>query len=61
MCENDDFDTFARNPQPLTRRTFCLMTLGAGVMAAFPGLAASSVETKGQDVAIRTPAGTADA
>jgi carboxymethylenebutenolidase len=61
MCENDDFDEFARHPQPLTRRTFCLMTLGAGLVAAFPGLAATSAETKGQDVTIKTPAGTADA
>jgi carboxymethylenebutenolidase len=62
MCENDDFDEFARHPQPLTRRTFCQLTLAAGLVAAFPGLAVGAgVETKGQDVAIKTPAGTADA
>jgi len=60
MCENDDFEEFARHPKPLTRRTFCLMTLGAGLVAALPGLA-GAVETKGQDVDIKTSAGTADA
>jgi carboxymethylenebutenolidase len=60
MCENDDFEEFARRPKPLTRRTFCLLTLSAGVVAAWPGLA-SPVATKGQDVDIKTSAGTADA
>jgi carboxymethylenebutenolidase len=60
MCENDDFEEFARRPTPLTRRTFCRMTLSAGIVAAMPGIA-GSVETKGQDVDIKTPAGTADA
>ena len=60
MCENDDFEEFARHPKPLTRRTFCLMTLSAGLVAALPGFA-GAVETKGQDVDIKTPAGTADA
>jgi len=60
MCENDDFEEFSRRGNPLTRRTFCLMTLGAGIVAAMPGLA-GAIETKGQDVDIATPAGTADA
>ncbi|HTD28563.1 MAG TPA: dienelactone hydrolase family protein, partial [Xanthomonadaceae bacterium] len=60
MCENDDFEEFARRATPLTRRTFCLMTLSAGLVAALPVLA-GGVETKGQDVDIKTPAGTADA
>jgi carboxymethylenebutenolidase len=60
MCETDDFEEFARHGNPLTRRTFCLMTLSAGLVAALPGLA-GTVETKGQDVDIKTSAGTADA
>jgi carboxymethylenebutenolidase len=60
MCENDDFEAFARRAAPLTRRTFCAMTLGAGLAAALPGFA-GAVEMKGQDVEIKTPAGTADA
>jgi carboxymethylenebutenolidase len=60
MCENDDFEEFARRANPLTRRTFCLMTLGAGVVAALPALA-GAVETKGEDVDIKMPAGIADA
>jgi carboxymethylenebutenolidase len=60
MCENDDFEELARHVNPLTRRTFCLMTLGAGLVAALPGLA-GTIETKGQDVDIKTPAGIADA
>ncbi|HEY2345735.1 MAG TPA: dienelactone hydrolase family protein [Xanthomonadaceae bacterium] len=60
MCETDDFEEFARRGKPLTRRTFCQMTLGAGLAVALPGLA-GAVETKAQDVDIATPAGTADA
>ena len=61
MCENDDFEQFARRPKPLTRRTFVAMTLSAGLVAALPGLAGPNVETKGQDVSIKTAAGAADA
>src|SRR5579863_9658090 len=60
MCENDDFEEFARHATPLTRRTFCLMTLGAGLVAALPGIA-GTIETNGQDVDVKTPAGKADA
>jgi len=60
MCEHDDFEEFAARGKPLTRRTFCLMTLGAGLVAALPGIA-GAVETRGQDVDVATPAGTADA
>ena len=60
MCENDDLEEFSRRGNPLTRRTFCQMTLGAAMVAAMPSLA-GTVETKGQDVDIVTPAGTADA
>jgi carboxymethylenebutenolidase len=60
MCEQDDFDGFAQQRKGLTRRHFSLMTLGAGLAAALPGLAHAAA-TKGQDVDIKTPAGTADA
>ena len=60
MCDEDDLIAFAQRATPLTRRTFCLMTLGVGLAAALPGIALAT-ETKGQDVDIKTPAGTADA
>lgn len=60
MCEKDDFDEFAQRGEGLTRRKFGLMALGAGLVAALPGLARAAT-TKGQDVDIKTPAGTADA
>ncbi|MGQ0620039.1 MAG: dienelactone hydrolase family protein [Panacagrimonas sp.] len=60
MCEKDDFDGFARRNQGLTRRKFGLTALGLGLAAAMPGLSRAA-ETRGQDVDIKTPAGTADA
>jgi carboxymethylenebutenolidase len=60
MCELDDFDEFAQRKAELTRRQFGAMALGAGVFAALPRLAGAA-ETRGADVEIKTPAGTADA
>ena len=60
MCEHDDFAEFARRGDGVTRRRFGLMTLGAGVSAALPGVSLAA-DTKGMDVDIQTSAGTADA
>jgi carboxymethylenebutenolidase len=60
MCELDDLAEFARRTGELTRRRFGAMALGAGLVAALPKLA-NAAETKGQDVEIKTPDGTADA
>lgn len=59
MCEQDDFEEFAQRGKGLTRRRFGLMALGAGLATALPRPALAA-ETKGQDVAIKTSAGTAD-
>jgi carboxymethylenebutenolidase len=60
MCELNDFDEFARRAGDLTRRRFGALAVGASVMAALPRLA-NAAETRGADVDIKTPAGTADA
>ena len=60
MCEHDDFDEFAQRPGQLTRRQFGAMALGAGLAAVLPRQA-NAAETKGTDVAIKTPDGSADA
>jgi carboxymethylenebutenolidase len=60
MCEKDDLEDFARRDTGVTRRRFGLMTLGAGVAAAMPAWS-SGVPTQGNDVDIKTPAGTCDA
>ncbi len=59
MCENDDLEYFARRRPGLTRRHFGLAAIGAGVTAISGG--AGAAQTQGQDVEIKTPAGTADA
>ena len=56
MCEQDDLDEFAR----LTRRRFSAMALAAGFTAMLPK-SALAAETAGEEVAIRTPDGVADA
>lgn len=58
MCEHDDFYEFVR--RPLTRREFGTLAFAAGVAAALPRLA-DAAETKGTDLAIKTPDGMADA
>jgi carboxymethylenebutenolidase len=60
MCEHDDLDEFALRSTELTRRRFAAMALGAGLFATLPRLA-GAVETKGAEVDIKTPDGTADA
>lgn len=60
MCELDDFESFARKSLDLTRRQFGAMAIGAGAFAALPKMAGAA-ETAGNDVDIKTPAGTADA
>lgn len=60
MCERDDFEDFARRDTGVTRRRFGLMTLGAGVAVALPAWG-RGVPIKGQDVDIKTSAGTCDA
>jgi carboxymethylenebutenolidase len=60
MCDQDDLDEFARRASALTRRQFGALALGAGLAAALPKLA-DAAETKGADVTITTPDGTADA
>lgn len=60
MCEKDDFNGFDQPASGLTRRGFGRMALGAGLAVALPRLANAAV-TKGREVDIKTPAGTADA
>jgi len=59
MCEQDDFDEFARRAD-LTRRQFGVMALGAGVAALLPK-ASDAMESEGAEVDVKTPDGTADA
>jgi carboxymethylenebutenolidase len=60
MCEHDDMDEFARRAGEVTRRRFGAMALGAGLAAVLPRLS-DAAETKGMNVDIKTPDGTADA
>ncbi|MGH8138518.1 MAG: dienelactone hydrolase family protein [Steroidobacteraceae bacterium] len=60
MCEQDDLDEFARRSSELTRRQFGALALGAGAVAALPKLA-NAAQTRGTEVDVKTPDGTADA
>lgn len=60
MCELDDFEEFSKRTSAVSRRQFSALALGAGVAMALPR-AADAAETKGIDVAIKTPDGTCDA
>jgi carboxymethylenebutenolidase len=60
MCELDDLNEFARRAGDVTRRQFGAMALGAGLSVALPRLA-NAAQTRGTDVEIKTPDGTADA
>jgi carboxymethylenebutenolidase len=60
MCGHDDLAEFARRAGELTRRRFGAMALGAGLAAVLPKLA-NAAETKGANIEIKTPDGTADA
>jgi carboxymethylenebutenolidase len=59
MCDMDDLGGFEHSGS-MTRRRFGTLALGAGVGLALPKLALA-VDTKGQDLDIKTPAGTCDA
>jgi carboxymethylenebutenolidase len=59
MCEQDDFDEFARRSSEITRRRFGTMALSAGLVAAVPSLG-NAPTTSGADVDIKTPDGVAD-
>jgi carboxymethylenebutenolidase len=59
MCEQDDFDQFARRGE-LSRRQFGAMALGASLVAMLPR-SADAADTTGEDVEIKTPDGVADA
>jgi len=59
MCEHDDLDAFANRAADVTRRRFTTMALSAGFLAALPRLA-TAADTRGTDVDIKTPDGTAD-
>jgi carboxymethylenebutenolidase len=60
MCEQGDLEEFAQRANELNRRQFSAIALGATLAAALPRLA-SAAETQGEDVEIKTAAGTADA
>lgn len=63
MCDNDSLDDmqeFTRRAGAISRRQFGALSLGAGVAAMVPKLS-DAAETKGADVEIKTPDGTADA
>jgi len=60
MCELDDLEEFAKQPDSLSRRRFNTLAMGAGLALALPGRA-GEVEPRGSDVEIKTPDGTCDA
>lgn len=60
MCEHDDLAGFMQRRRGLDRRAFGRLALGAGALAALPGLAAAD-GVAGREVEIRTADGTADA
>lgn len=60
MCELDDLEEFAKQPDNLSRRRFNALAMGAGLAFALPGRAGDA-ETRGSDVDIKTPDGTCDA
>jgi carboxymethylenebutenolidase len=60
MCDDNDLGGFDQARRGLTRRGFGAMALGAGLAASLPRMA-SAAETKGVDVDVKTPDGTADA
>src|SRR6185503_12211758 len=60
MCENDDFDEFARRSGDDSRRQFGAITIGSGIAFVLPRLA-DAAEVKESEVEIKTPDGTCDA
>jgi carboxymethylenebutenolidase len=60
MCENDDFNEFARRTPDVSRRQFGALAVGTGVAMALPPLA-NAADLADKDVEIKTADGTADA
>ncbi len=60
MCEHDDLAEFSRVGGEVSRRHFGAMALGAGLVAALPGLVRAA-DVVGTDVEIKTPDGRCDA
>jgi carboxymethylenebutenolidase len=60
MCDESDLGGFNRQRRGMSRRSFGTMTIGAGLSASLPRIV-DAVETKGSDVEVKTPNGTADA
>jgi carboxymethylenebutenolidase len=60
MCENDDFDEFARRSGDVSRRQFGAITIGSSIAFMLPRLA-DAAEVKESDVEIKTADGTCDA
>ncbi len=60
MCDESDFGGFSQRRRGISRRTFGAMAIGTGLAMSLPRIAGAA-ETKGSDVEIKTPDGTADA
>ena len=60
MCEHDDFSEFAGARRQISRREFGRIAATAGLLATLPKQAFAG-HTKGREVEIKTPGGTADA
>jgi carboxymethylenebutenolidase len=60
MCENDDFNEFARRSGDVSRRAFGAITIGSSIAFMLPRLA-DAAEVKESEVEIKTPDGTCDA
>ena len=63
MCDNDDFDEFARRAADLSRRQFGALAAGAGIAAMLPAFARAddgAIEVTDADVEIKTADGVAD-
>jgi carboxymethylenebutenolidase len=59
MCENDDFNEFARRAPDVSRRQFGALAVGTGVAMMLPPLA-NAAELTDKDVEIKTADGVAD-
>src|SRR5689334_12725246 len=60
MCDDNDLGGFDQARRGISRRGFGAMAIGAGFAMSLPRLA-DAKETKGADVEVKTPDGTADA
>jgi carboxymethylenebutenolidase len=59
MCENDDFNEFARRAPDVSRRQFGALAVGTGMAMMLPPLA-NAAELTDKDVEIKTADGVAD-